>query len=78
MEAISDVTIEPCTKSRFIQPYRVRYKQVSYCVVKWSSVPHSVLLLPLFVMLVCIHGVVTLDLGRDKNMMVGLKIKPQT
>ena len=33
MEAISDVTIEPCTKSRFIQPYRVRYKQVSYSVV---------------------------------------------
>ena len=29
MEQIEDVSIEPCTNSKFIQPYRVKYKQVS-------------------------------------------------
>ena len=28
MEQIEDVSIEPCTNSKFIQPYRVKYKQV--------------------------------------------------
>ena len=30
MEKIEDVSIEPCTNSRFIQPYRIKYKQVRH------------------------------------------------
>ena len=31
MEHIEDVSVVPCTDSKFVQPFRIKYKQVTVC-----------------------------------------------
>ena len=45
MEQIEGVSIEPCTNSKFIQPYRVKYKQVSSEQLQEQQTIHQVVAL---------------------------------
>lgn len=40
MENIEDIRIEPCTKSRYVQPFRVLYKQVQSIALYWGGTVH--------------------------------------
>ena len=46
MDNIEDVRIEPCTKSKFVQPFRVLYKQVSTHVYVLCTLARFFLILP--------------------------------